>query len=108
MRYFAIDDLSREEQVVVENFLKRNASQAAIENMFWLPLPENILSDIQKEHAECGPFFLAIELQDDYVNFELLVRSQTNLHCNCIGFATVEQRQFVLEFIDRLIEEERL
>ncbi len=108
MRYFAIDDLSREERVVVKNYLKRNAQPAAIDNMFWLPLPEELLEELQKEHVECGPYFFGIELQDDFVNFELLVRSQTNLHCNCIGYATDSQRQFLMQFIDRLIEEEQL
>jgi hypothetical protein len=47
-----------------------------------------------------------VEVERDSVRFELLVRSQANLHCSCIAYATPVQRQFVLDFIDGMINEE--
>jgi len=108
MRYLMIDDLSREERVVVENFLRRNATPGPIDNLFWLRVPDELLEAIQREHQGCGPFFFGIELQDESVAFELLVRSQTTLHCQCIAYASAAQRAFMLAFVDRLTTEERL
>ncbi|OIP51375.1 MAG: hypothetical protein COZ12_06705 [Deltaproteobacteria bacterium CG_4_10_14_3_um_filter_60_8] len=108
MRQILIDDLSREEWAVVDNFLKRNARPGPIDGMYWLPLPAELLSATQQEHGDCAPFCCGIELGEAAVAFELLVRSQAKLHCDCIAYATPEQRAFLLAFVDRLVAEERI
>ena len=45
-------------------------------------------------------------LGKDSVSFELLVRSSHNLHCSCIAMATPEQRHFIMDFADRMLNEE--
>lgn len=108
MRQILIDDLSREEQAVIDNFLKRNAKSGAMDGLYWLPLPDGLLAAPQQEHPECTPFCFGIELGETSVAFELLVRSQSKLHCTCIAYATPEQRAFLLAFVDRLVAEERI
>jgi hypothetical protein len=108
MRQILIDDLSREEWAVVDNFLKRNAKPGPIDGMYWLPLPAALLTDIQQQHGDCGPYCFGIELGEAAVTFELLVRSQGKLHCDCIAYATPEQRALLLAFVDRLVAEERI
>ena len=50
--------------------------------LYWLPLPEDLLSPTQLEHKEQhGPYHLAVEITNTAVKFELLVRSKVNLHC---------------------------
>ena len=56
--------------------------------------------------AAYGATIIAVEVTNSSVKFELLVRSQVNLHCNCIAYATPTQRQFVLDFIDKMVTEE--
>jgi len=46
--------------------------------------------------------------RDDFVRFEFLVRSQKTLRCSCIDYATRQQRDFILAFADRLVEELQL
>ncbi len=106
MRQYLIDDLTREERANIESFLKRTLQPAAIEGLFWLPVPPDLWSAAQQGHDSCGPFHFAVELAEDSLRFEFLVRSETNLHCSCIAYATPAQRQFVLNYIDRLLEEE--
>ncbi len=108
MRQLLIDDLTNEERAVVDSFLKRNTIPGPIAGMYWLAVPKDLLGAVQRDHEDCGPFFMGIELGDDRVAFELLVRSQTNLHCNCIAYATPEQRGFLLELIDRMVREEQI
>ena len=74
--------------------------------LYWIELPPDLLSEAQQGHEEHGPFNLAVELTGSAVKFELLVRSQSNLHCTCIAHATAAQRQFILDFIDRMVGEE--
>ncbi len=108
MRQILIDDLSREEWAVVDNFLKRNARPGPMYGLYWLLLPENLLAGSQQEHPDCGPFCFGIELGEASVAFELLVRSQAKLHCDCIAYATPAQRAFLLAFVDRLVAEEMI
>lgn len=108
MRQFVVDELSREELASIDNYLKRQAQASGIGGIFWLPLPDSLLGPSQDGHAACGPFVFAIEVRESSVHFELLVRSQANLHCACTAYATPEQREFFLAFIDRLLSEEMI
>ena len=64
----------------------------------------------QFEHQNCRPFRFAVELGepvvgDCFVRFELLIRSEQTMRCACIGYATRQQRDFILGYADRLVEE---
>lgn len=90
----------------IDSYLKRSIKRGPMIGLYWLQLPDDLLSTTQLEHKEHGPFHLAVELTNNAVKFELLVRSQVNLHCSCIAYTTAIQRQFVLDFIDKMVTEE--
>lgn len=108
MRQFVIDDLSPLEQDNLDSYLKRNLKAGPMIGLYWIVLSPEILSDIQKEHHDCAPFYLGVEVRKESICFELLVRSNTNIHCNCIAHTTPEQRQYVLDFIDTMLDEEQI
>jgi len=108
MRQLLIDDLSCEERDNIETYLKRTLKHAAVKGMFWLPLPDDLLGESQIGHNDCGPFYFGVELGKDRVSFELLIRSEANLHCSCISYADRGQRDFVFSFVDRLISAEKI
>lgn len=108
MRQFVIDELSILEKDNLESYLKRNLKPGAMAGIYWIELTDDLLAEAQRSHEQCGPFYLAVEIEEKRLCFELLVRSKTNLHCTCIAYATEVQRQFVLDFIDRMLEEEQI
>lgn len=108
MRQLLIDDLTPQERDNLEHYLKRTLKPGLIEGMFWLPLPDDLLGEAQRGHEECGPFHFGVELGKDKLSFELLIRSQANLHCSCIGYASKAQRDFLFRFIDTMLAEERI
>ncbi len=108
MRQLLIDDLSQEERDNIESYLKRALKPSLVKDMFWLAVPDDLLGEAQQGHADCGPFYFGVELGKEMVSFELLVRSETNLHCSCISYATKGQRDFLFGFVDRLVEEEKI
>lgn len=108
MRQLLIDDLSPQERDNLEHYLKRTLGSGLIEGMFWLPLPPDLLGEAQRGHESCGPFHFGIELSKDKLSFELLVRSQTNLHCSCICYASPAQRGFLFRFVDNMLAEEQI
>jgi CelD/BcsL family acetyltransferase involved in cellulose biosynthesis len=106
MRQVVLNELRPTEITAVRGFLEREARAGALPEVFWLSMPEELLEPLQREHAPtCGPFVFGIELGDDFASFELLVRSQGKLHCGCTAYATSRQRESLLRFIDRLVEE---
>lgn len=108
MRQIVIDDLSPMERDNIDSYLKRSLQQGPMIGLYWIALPPDLLSPTQHGHEKCGPFYLAVEVENDSIRFELLVRSHANLHCSCIAYATPVQRQFVLDFIDRMLDEEMI
>ena len=42
---------------------------------------------------------------DSFLRFELLIRSEQTMRCACIDYATRQQRDFILAYADRLVEE---
>jgi len=106
MRQFLVDELTREERANIDSYLKRTLKPGSIDGLFWLAVPPDLIGAEQMGHEECGPFYFAVELGEDVLRFELLVRSQTNLHCSCIAYASPAQRDFVLKFAETLLTEE--
>lgn len=73
---------------------------------FWLPVPEHLLGSTQTSHLEqCGPFCLAIILDDfsSSMRLELLLRPRMSLHCSCFAMADKKQREFALNFWDNAL-----
>lgn len=108
MRQIVIDELSPMEKDNIDSYLKRNLQKASMDGLYWIELPPDLLSEKQQGHDECAPYTLGVEVEKESVRFELLVRSKNNLHCECIGYATSSQRQFVLDFIDNMLKEEQI
>jgi len=108
MRQYVIDELTPLEQDNLDSYLKRSIKPGPMPGIYWLVVPPDLLSEAQLGHDTCGPFYFAVVFEKDRLSFELLVRSNSNLHCTCIDYATPAQRQFVIDFIDRMLAEEHI
>ncbi len=108
MRQIVIDELSPMEKDNIDSYLKRNLKQGPMIGLYWISITEELLAEAQRGHEDCGPFYMAVEVAKDQVRFELLVRSHSNLHCTCIAFANPTQRQFVLDFIDTMLDDQKI
>lgn len=105
MKQYVIDQLRPSDYEQILNYLDDNAQGTALDGMYWVDLPESLCSDIQLEHSQCRPHYFAVNLELDSVSFELLIRSKQVLRCNCIGYATPDQREYIIRFADRMLED---
>ncbi len=108
MRQFVIDELNKEERDNLDNYMKRTLKSGGMDGMFWLPVPHDLLAEAQHGHEKCGPFYFGIELAEKKLIVELLIRSESNLHCSCIAYATKDQRDFLLAYMDKMLQEEHI
>jgi hypothetical protein len=105
MRQYQLDEIAKPDIPRIREYLNAHAEASRLNDIWWVDVPEDLLSPEQFEHRDCRPFRFAVELGDDFVRLEFLIRSQQTMRCACIGYATRQQRDFILAFADRLVEE---
>jgi hypothetical protein len=106
MRSLVFDELRKEDLAKVRAHLEETLPQSGLPDVFWLEMPGDLLSSLQLEHrVNCGPHRVAVVLEEDSVRLELLVRAQESLRCACTDYASKAQREFLLGFMDRLLEQ---
>jgi hypothetical protein len=106
MRSYHIDDLQPEDVARLGRALDARGMKSAMEAMYWLDLPAALLSAEQREHAaDCGPHSVGVELGEDWVHAELLVRARNRLRCSCVCYADAAQRAWVMDELDRTLRE---
>jgi hypothetical protein len=103
MRQFLVDEIPRRKIGEIEAYLKEKAEPSGLDKVYWLKIPEDLLTPTQKEHDACGPHYLAVELGRDFLKFEFLVRCRERLRCDCIQYATRDQESFLFKFAQDLI-----
>jgi hypothetical protein len=105
MKQYVIDQLRETDHEKVLEFLQKNAGASEFGDVFWVQLPVELYSDTQRAHEQCAPFRFAVNLSLNRVDFELLVRSRQVLRCSCIGYADENQRNYIIDYADRMLEE---
>lgn len=105
MRSLLLDELSSQDVAKVRQHLKEQATASGLEDLYWIELPSELLADLQTAHQHCQPHRLAVEVGQDFVKFELLIRPVGSLRCECGAYASDEQRRFILETADRMVAE---
>jgi hypothetical protein len=105
MKQYVIDQLRETDYTQILEFLKSKAERVVLEDIFWINLPEGMYSEVQKEHKNCQPHYFAVNLTRNQVDFELLIRSQQIIRCNCICYADRKQRDYIIDFADGMLEE---
>ena len=104
MRALVFDEIRPQDMERLSEHLAKHTTASGLPAVFWLELPPKLLSAEQAAHAECAPHRVALVLEDDSLKLELLVRG-TGLHCSCTAYADVTQRQWLLDYADRLLAE---
>ena len=61
MRAYLIDELSSNEMEKINGFLKKNAISSNLDKIFWIRIPDGLLSKTQIQHRDCQPHVFAAE-----------------------------------------------
>jgi hypothetical protein len=104
MKQYLVDQLRPHDYGALKAHLDNTLRQAGLPGIYRLPIPSEMLTGTQLSHITCKPFYAAIELQPDAVSCEFLIRSETKLRCACMEYANREQRNWVMDQIDAILE----
>ena len=106
MRAYLVEDLYEEDVAKIEEALKSLGLAGPLEGIYYLPLPEDLLDDEQREHAkECGPHILGLEIHPDALKMELLVRARGRLRCSCVKYCNPAQRAHMIDYLDGFVRD---
>lgn len=106
MRLYLLEDFTGEQIKTISDRLNDMELGGAMDGIYWLPCPQELLSDVQKEHAdECGPHCMALEIDGTSLRMELLVRARNKLRCECVSYASEELRAHMIKYIDDMLTE---
>lgn len=106
MRSYQIDEFTPEQMETINARFTEKGFASSIPLLFQIPLPDDLMGPEQTEHAEsCGPFYMAVETGKDWLRLEFLVRARQILRCSCVAYATKEQRDFMMDYIDTTLKE---
>jgi hypothetical protein len=104
MKQYVIDELRPTDYEILKSFLDERFGPPDLGGVYWIPLEQRHLSDIQSSHGDCQPFYFAVELQERSMACELLVRTRQRVRCSCIAYATRPQRNWAIQMIDDIFE----
>lgn len=104
MKSYVIDELRYQDYEKLKAYLDEAYGQDPLGGLYWLPLPEDQLGPGQEGHGGCRPFYLALELLEDRLVCELLIRTRERVSCSCIRYATAKQREWLFNAVDAIIE----
>jgi len=104
MRAYLIDEIPAPGMRKIKAFLQEHATHSSLDQIFWVRIPDDLLSETQFLHTRCQPHVFAVELGDDWVKLELFVRTLKSLRCDCPAYCTPIQREYVFKFADRIME----
>lgn len=113
MRCYVIEDLFEADVDKIKKALTEMELQGPLEGIYYLPLPEELLQQEQKDHlGECGPYFMSLEIVEGpsemsecQLKLELLTRARNKIRCSCVSYATPDQRRHMIEYIDQFLDE---
>jgi len=104
MKQYVIDEIRLQDYGKIKAYLDDTLGQSGMEGLYWLPVDASILSEVQKAHTECAPFFMALELGEDRLAGELLIRTRKRVRCDCIHYADDRQRDWLIRTVDAIFE----
>lgn len=106
MRSYHITDLTSEDIRRITDRLRAMELEAGLEGLYWLPVPPTLLSDVQQRHATgCGPYVMGLEVEDDSLRLEFLVRARGVLRCECVHYASPKLETYMMRYLDDLLSQ---
>lgn len=104
MKQYIIDELRPDDYRKIKDYLDENFKSSDVDGIYWIQIDHNLLTKVQAQHGDCQPFYFAVDLEPNLIAFEFLVRTRNRVRCNCMEYATEQQRNWLIRFADSIFE----
>lgn len=104
MKQYVLDGFSPSDHARLKHYLDQYLESSFIDGIYWLELEQEILTPLQADHKTCSPHVFALMLEPASLSCEFLVRIKTNIKCDCMGYASEVQRNWLMDQADAILE----
>jgi len=104
MKQYVIDELRPSDHEKIKAYMDDHFGPVSLKGIYWIPIEEKQLAGAQIEHVSCRPFFFSVELEPHRLACEFLVRTRNRIRCDCIQYATEQQRNWLIERMDAIFD----
>ena len=104
MKQYVIDELRPSDYEKIKPYLNDKFDSGTMDGIYWIPIDSDMLTEAQAEHTECQPIYFALDLEPDRLICELLLRTKKRVRCSCMGYATEDQRNWLIRFADTIFK----
>lgn len=104
MKYYLVDEISVDDMERALLFLRENGTISGLENVFWIRVPEEYLTETQSGHMGCRPYFFAVEVGGGMIKAEFFIRTLKAMTCSCNGYPDPGQVRYIIRYVDNMIE----
>ena len=104
MKQYVIDEIRAEDYKQIKAFLDKKYGTSELGGIYWVPVDEALLTSLQTSHPSCQPFYVALDLEPGRLCCELLIRTKQRVRCDCMGYATERQRNWIVGRIDGILK----
>ncbi len=104
MKQYCIDELRLNDYEKLKTYLNDRFGSSCLDGLYWVPLVDDLLDEVQASHTDCHPLYFAVQLEPLCISFELLVRTRNRVRCECIRYANGAQREHIIRFADTMFE----
>lgn len=105
MKQYVVDELRPGDYNKIRSYLDEKLGPSGVPGLYKLPVDPDVLTDLQVAHTTCHPLYFAIDLEPDRMASEFLVRTDHRIRCDCMGYATEKQRNWLIQFTDTLLSQ---
>ena len=105
MKQYVIDELRPGEYDKIKKYLDEKYPEGNLDDLYWIPFKPELYNEKQKSHKECQPYYFTIDLDENYLACELLIRTRERISCDCIAYADKTQRDYIIETADSIFKE---
>jgi hypothetical protein len=104
MKQYVVDEIRAPEYERIKTYLDTEFGSPEMGGIYWITIPEELMSEVQHAHKACQPYCFALDLLPERLSCELLVRTRNRIRCDCMGYATESQRDWIISVVDAMFE----
>ena len=104
MKQYVVDEIRPADYEKIKAYLDAEFGPAEMGGIYWVPVAQEMLNEVQSAHEPCQPFFFALDLEPERLSCELLIRTRSRIRCDCINYATEPQRNWLISVVDAVFE----
>ncbi len=105
MKQYVIDELRLPDHEKIKSYFDEKYGHSGIDGLYHVPVKKEILSHVQAEHVDCQPFVFSIQLDENRLSCELLIRTQNKMRCDCMNYANESQFKWIISLVDSIFIE---